>query len=717
MSDRCKVLVFGGTTEGRILTEHLVRMHIDHEVSVATKYGRDILKDIDEDNLLVGRKDEKEIRKVIIDGGFNLVIDATHPFATEVSRQIKSACKEQGVTYLRLLRDTGKKASCSADHHEDFSTEVYTKGLSDVVYVDDIIDAIEQLKRVSGNILLLTGSKNLAEIAGGIPDSSKRLYARVLPSEESIRKCLDAGLSGRQIIAMQGPFSKEMNMATIREVGASAILTKESGKTGGLDEKISAALECGVKVFVIKNPESGDSGNAGCSLEEVLDIISEHTGEEIHLQKTITLAGIGPGGEAFHTMALEEAFGQADVIFGAKAVLKNIRKGNVICIPEYQGEKILDYLSQNPEYEHPIVLFSGDISLCSGAKKATEYFETNGYRVKRISGISSVTVFAERLGLSLENVRLISAHGKECNVLGYVKTNMEVIILTSNAEHAAKICEELKDTNICGNSDVSVAKASRNNDAYNKVNNEIDDGIRIIVGCDLGTEDEKLIEVNGEATDSSDISGKCLIYVKNPNAANESLVKGLSDDEIIRGKAPMTKEEVRALSMRKLALCPDSVIYDIGAGTGSISLEAALLAPDIKVFAIEKNDEAFFLLKQNKEKFSAGNMVIIHGEAPDALSELPVPTHAFIGGSSGNMREILRTVYDKNDEALVVINTVTAETFAEVMECIKDYPDIESDIIQVAATRFKKVGRYHLADALNPVYIITLRKGVHDDKD
>ena len=110
-------------------------------------------------------------------------------------------------------------------------------------------------------------------------------------------------------------------------------------------------------------------------------------------------------------------------------------------------------------------------------------------------------------------------------------------------------------------------------------------------------------------------------------------------------------------------------------------------------------------------------MVIIHGEAPDALSELPVPTHAFIGGSSGNMSRILRTVYDKNDEALVVINTVTAETFAEVMECIKDYPDIEPDIIQVAATRFKKVGRYHLADALNPVYIITLRKGVHDDKD
>ena len=223
---------------------------------VISEYGKALLPKAANIHVLEKSMDEDEIKRLLEKEGFDLVIDATHPFATEVSRQIKSACKEQGVTYLRLLRDTGKKASCSADHHEDFSPEVDTKGMSDVVYVDDIIDAIEKLKRVSGNILLLTGSKNLAEIAGGIPDSSKRLYARVLPSEDSIRKCTDAGLSGRQIIAMQGPFSKEMNIATIREVDAKAILTKESGRTGGFDEKIEAAYSCGIKAVVIRNPES-----------------------------------------------------------------------------------------------------------------------------------------------------------------------------------------------------------------------------------------------------------------------------------------------------------------------------------------------------------------------------------------------------------------------------------------------------------------------------
>jgi precorrin-6Y C5,15-methyltransferase (decarboxylating) len=101
-------------------------------------------------------------------------------------------------------------------------------------------------------------------------------------------------------------------------------------------------------------------------------------------------------------------------------------------------------------------------------------------------------------------------------------------------------------------------------------------------------------------------------------------------------------------------------------------------------------------------------MEIVKGIAPDILNDLATPTHVFIGGSSGNMRDILKLVYDKNKNARVVINTVTAESFAEVMDLLKDYPYLEPDIIQVSVTRFRKAGRYHLADALNPVYIITL---------
>ncbi|WP_027215196.1 precorrin-6A reductase [Butyrivibrio fibrisolvens] len=734
MADKCKILVFGGTTEGRILTEYLVRMHIDHEVSVATEYGRDILSGIDKDNLLVGRKDEDEIRKVIADGSFNLVIDATHPFATMASSQIKSACDEQGVPYLRLQRDTGNKTS----HEQDI------EGKSEIVYVDDLQDAIEELNRLSGNILLLTGSKNLYEISRSISDI-KRLYARVLPNEESIKKCTEAGLFGRQIIAMQGPFSKDMNIATIREVDARAILTKESGRTGGFDEKIEAAYSCGIKAIVIRNPESMEQGVSGYNMEEILAIIARKAGIDLDdtIGKTditnnpsdndrITLAGIGPGGADHYTMELVSALENADIVFGAEAILKNLdasfvnklKSKGVPIVKEYSGETIYHLLNNNlndnkhTEYTNPVVLFSGDISLCSGAKKATEVFEQNGYLVKRISGISSVTLFANKLFLSLENIRIVNAHGKKVDVRSYVEAGKETIILPSDAEDAKNICKSLEDLNvniiagcnlgcddeniinICSATDKSIDNSITNmstTDANNILNNKNN--------TKKSTTNNSITDIN---TAINSITGKTLLYVYNENADRIKHAYGIRDLDIIRGKTPMTKEEIRALSIRKLSLSDDAIVYDIGAGTGSISLEAALLSPDIKVFSIEKDDDAIVLLKQNKEKFHACNMEIIQGTAPDILDDLPVPTHVFIGGSSGNMKEILRYVFDINKDARVVINTVTAESFAEVMDALKDYPDIQPDIIQVNVTRFKKAGRYHIADALNPVYIITL---------
>ena len=527
-----------------------------------------------------------------------------------------------------------------------------------------------------------------------------------------------------------------MNIATIREVDAKAILTKESGRTGGFDEKIEAAYSCGIKAIVIRNPESVTKDSNGYSMEEILDIIEEKSGDDLDYNNNniITLAGIGPGGSEYYTRELLKALESADIIFGAEAVLRNLdasvtdklKNAGIPIVKEYNGETIYRYLNKdingigNSRYTNPVILFSGDISLCSGAKNATEVFEQKGYEVKRISGISSVTLFANKLFLSLENVRIVSAHGRKVNVRYYVETNKETIILPSDADDARNICRDLSDLNV-----------------------------RIVAGCNLGCNDEKIVEIssitNKITNDKDDIDedkgdidkdklnkddidkmvllcsrddtnnnllnsieGKTLLYVYNENADNRIYAGGICDSDIIRGKTPMTKEEIRALSIRKLSLSQDAVVYDIGAGTGSISLEAALSSPDIKVFAIEKNEEAISLLSQNKEKFHVSNMEIVKGIAPDILNDLATPTHVFIGGSSGNMRDILKLVYDKNKNARVVINTVTAESFAEVMDLLKDYPYLEPDIIQVSVTRFRKAGRYHLADALNPVYIITL---------
>lgn len=169
----------------------------------------------------------------------------------------------------------------------------------------------------------------------------------------------------------------------------------------------------------------------------------------------------------------------------------------------------------------------------------------------------------------------------------------------------------------------------------------------------------------------------------------------------------MTKNEVRSISLSKLQLKEDSVIYDIGAGTGSISIEAALQAPDGFVYAIEKKEEACALIEENKRKFHTANVQVISGLAPEALENLPVPTHAFIGGSSGNMQAILELLLRKNPEIRVVINCIALESISETLECMKTLPVTDVDMIHVSSARSKELGQYHMMTGMNPIYIVS----------
>ena len=185
------------------------------------------------------------------------------------------------------------------------------------------------------------------------------------------------------------------------------------------------------------------------------------------------------------------------------------------------------------------------------------------------------------------------------------------------------------------------------------------------------------------------------------------MVHGICDEEFLRGKAPMTKEEVRTVSLSKLRLGEDSVCYDVGAGTGSVSIEMALRAWNGEVYAIEKKEDALALLKENKQKFAADNLTIVPGTAPEAMTELPVPTHAFIGGSSGNMNAIVKLLLEKNPKVRIVINCITLETVTEAMNAIRDFDLTDVDIVQLGAARSKSIGRYHMMMGENPIYIIS----------
>ncbi len=660
---RDKVLVFGGTTEGRELAALLREAGIPHVVSVATEYGLQILKESGEKEVVSGRKDSEEIVRFIEDGGFASVVDSTHPFATTVSEEIKKACDLTGTEYIRIRRDTGSE--CGSDFYEK------------AIYTDSLSEAVSELEKISGNILLLTGSRDLLQVTRGISDIS-RIYARVLPDVESLKKCIDAGLTGKQIIAMQGPFSCNMNEALISEVDASVILTKESGIQGGFPAKMQAAKNCGIRAVVLRNPENGKVGEESYTVRQACDYLKKTAGQD---RKTIVLAGIGPGDEALYTKKLSDALLQADVIFGASSVIEDVSCGCTPRIPMYKAQDIISYLSNHPQYKSPLILFSGDISLSSGYKNARILLEEAGYSVTSVPGISSVSLLLQRLGRGLEDTAVLSAHGRSCNVRGHVLANRDLIVLPSDCSHAEALCNQVADA-----------------------------AGQIVIGYELGNKDELVFDYPDREINLKELPGRCLIYVHRNEDAKASAFAGITDGDMIRGNVPMTKEEIRALSIRKLALSENSVLYDVGAGTGSVSIEASLLHPDIKVYAVEKNVEALDLLEKNRKKFSAGNLEIIPGNAPKALLELPAPTHAFIGGSGGHLGEILDAIYEKNAQTRVVINCVTAETFSETLDYLKEHGNIAVDMIQVSVTRFKDVGRYHMANAVNPVYIITLRK-------
>lgn len=179
----------------------------------------------------------------------------------------------------------------------------------------------------------------------------------------------------------------------------------------------------------------------------------------------------------------------------------------------------------------------------------------------------------------------------------------------------------------------------------------------------------------------------------------------MKDEVFIRGNVPMTKSEVRAISLSKLELKPDAIFYDIGAGTGSVSIEAALVASNGQVYAIEQKREAVELLYANRDKFGVKNLTVIEGKAPEALRGLPAPTHAFIGGSGGQMEEIIHALLEANHNVRIVLNIIAMETLASTVELLKRVaPEAEMTLVQISKT--EPIGSYHLMRGQNPVYVI-----------
>lgn len=186
---------------------------------------------------------------------------------------------------------------------------------------------------------------------------------------------------------------------------------------------------------------------------------------------------------------------------------------------------------------------------------------------------------------------------------------------------------------------------------------------------------------------------------------------GIPDDRFNRGRVPMTKEEVRVITIAKARLRPDSMVYDIGAGTGSLSVEAALLTPKGRVYAVERDETGVTLIKENCRIFGVDNVQVIHGEAPDAMAGLPLANCILLGGSGGYLRDIIfRAKECLHDGGRIVINAVTLETLNAAQTSLHDAGFVDMEIVSLAVTRWPVVGRSHMASALNTVFVISATK-------
>ena len=245
-----KILLFGGTGEGRALAEWMVEQRIPHTVCVATEYGETLLPAGAEAH--VGRMDRGEMEALMRAGGFSLAVDATHPYAVEVTENIQAAAEAAGLPRLRLVRQSGGGDGC--------------------LRAPDMAGAAALLRELPGNVLLTTGSKELHHFA--VPGLAERCYPRVLPMLDSLERCLTLGFPPRNIICMQGPFSKELNAALIRQYAIRILLTKDTGETGGFREKAEAARETGCALLVVERP----GAESGLTLEDVKEAITRRLG-------------------------------------------------------------------------------------------------------------------------------------------------------------------------------------------------------------------------------------------------------------------------------------------------------------------------------------------------------------------------------------------------------------------------------------------------------
>lgn len=393
--------------------------------------------------------------------------------------------------------------------------------------------------------------------------------------------------------------------------------------------------------------------------------------------QNLYIVGAGMGHISDLTEYAADIIKNADIVYGSTRLYEQYKVLNTnISAPKYSE---IESVLEKETLKNTVLLVSGDVLFYSIAKKIQEKF--NGkYNIELVPGISSMQYFLSKLNIIDYNIKAVSMHGRNNSCLGLVSYNEYTFMLTGGDKKADNIINELYNAGL--------------------------DYVYVYAGENLHSDEERI--VFGKISDMLDykFSSLTVLLIHNKEYVNPKT--NLRDNDFIRGKAPMTKEDIRWLSACYLEIEDNDIVYDIGAGTGSCAIEFAGHAKDGLVYAVEKEDEAFELINTNKKNLKRHNVISIKGSAPEILINLPAPDKVFIGGSSKTMKDIFKIVYEKNNHVKITVTAITLETIAAATDAFKDY-NIEPDIVCINSAKSKKAGPYHMMMGNNPVYIITGR--------
>ena len=387
---------------------------------------------------------------------------------------------------------------------------------------------------------------------------------------------------------------------------------------------------------------------------------------------SLFVIGSGVGDENLWTRKAVELVDSADRVLCTSPYYQERERIHYCKLPELMREL------QDASPLKTAVLVGGDCVFYSIAKTICRDFG-HLYKIELVNGIGSIPYLCARLGVACDDAKLVSLHGRETSLVPHVAYHGKVFALTGGMQPAHVVCRDLLQ---CDLADVDV-----------------------VVGENLSRPNERICRGTPETLADEIFDDLAVVYVENSKACNPQT--RIRDDEWIRGDVPMTKEEIRALALRQLEIQPTDIVYDIGAGTGAMAVEMARQAWEGRVYAFEMKDAACDLIRQNREKFGAHNLSVIHAAVPDGLQGPPVPDKVFIGGSSGRFDAILHSLINMNPNVQVVANAISPQSLNAILTAFETHGVIVSDMVCANIAKAKKIGRHDIMTAHNPISIIS----------